>query len=264
MSQTELTISLHNGISIPLFGLDTIRYNEAEAYAAVTNALENGIRHIETASDYGTEKIIGQAIHYSPIPRSSLFVTDEINGINNTEAMIRSAEAAIRRLDLDYIDLLLMAWNGGETETDPANENVYKAWKGLEQLYKCGNAHAIGIVDFYPWQIEYLLQNVDIAPMVSYVGLFPGHPDIDKLITNAEHNIQTMAYLPANIQNVINSKEISILAEKHHCTAEEIILQYLKQKSCAIAVRKTIIPDLQILLDEDEMNYLDVMKDYTV
>ena len=100
--------------------------------------------------------------------------------------------------------------------------------------------------------------------MVSYVGLLPGHPDIDKLITNAEHNIQTMAYLPANIQNVINSKEISILAEKHHCTAEEIILQYLKQKSCAIAVRKTIIPDLQILLDEDEMNYLDVMKDYTV
>ena len=128
MSQTELTISLHNGISIPLFGLDTIRYSEAEAYAAVTNALENGIRHIETASDYGTEKIIGQAIHDSPIPRSSLFVTDEINGINNTEAMIRSAEAAIRRLDLDYIDLLLMAWNGGETETDPANENVYKAW----------------------------------------------------------------------------------------------------------------------------------------
>ncbi len=264
MSQTELTISLHNGISIPLFGLDTIRYHENEAYAAVTNALENGIRHIETSSEYGTEKEIGQAIHDSPIPRSSLFITDEIHGISNTDAMIRSAEAAIKRLDLDYVDLLLMAWNGGETENDPANGNVYKAWKGLESLYKCGNAHAIGIVDFFPWQIEYLLQNVEIAPMVSYVGLFPGHPDIDRLVTNAEHNILTMAYLPENIRNVISSREISILAEKHHCTAEEIILQYLKQKSCAITVRRTVIPDLQILLDDDEMQYLDVMKDYTV
>ena len=263
MSQTESNLNLHNGIPIPLFGLDTIGYSGHTAYTTVKEALANGIRHIETASDYGVEEEIGRAIHDSGIPRASLFVTDEITGINNTDATIRFAQAAIRRLQLDYVDLLLMAWNGGETEDDPANEAVYKAWKGLEHLYKTGNAHAIGIVDFYPWQIEYLLQNVEIAPMVSFVGLFPGHPDIDKLVTNAEHKILTMAYLPQNTDAVLASRERSILAGKHACTPEEIVLQYLKQKKCAITVRSTKLSETEVQLDEEEMLFLDVMKDYT-
>ena len=262
MSQTESIRHLHNGIPIPLFGLDTINYKE-KTYSTVLEALHNGIRHIETASDYGVEAAIGKAIQDSGIPRCDLFITDEITGLNNTDATVRAAKASFRRLQLDYIDLLLMAWNGGYTETDPANVNIYKAWKGLEKLYKCGNAHAIGIVDFDPWQIEYLLQNVEIAPMVSFVGLYPGHPDFDRLVTNKEHNILTMAYLPGNIDTVINSRELKVLAEKHHCSTEEIILQYLKQKNCVITVRRTSLPETELTLADDEMQFLDVMNDYT-
>lgn len=262
MSEPEFIRHLHNGISIPLFGLDTIGYEGKQAYSAVTEALSNGIRHIETASDYGIEAQIGQAVQDSGIDRSSIFLTDEITGINNADATVRIAEAAIRRLQADYIDLLLMAWNGGENEDDPANTNVYKAWKGLEKMYKSGSAHAIGIVDFYPWQIEYLLQNVEIAPMVSLVGLYPGHPDIDKQITNAEHNILTMAYLPGNLTTLAETRELQILAKKHQCSAEAVILQYLKQKNCVITFRRTTLPETVIHLEEDEMQFLDVMKDY--
>ncbi len=257
------SLSLHNGISIPLYGLDTIGLTAADAYRAVTEAVHKGIRHIETSAEYGIESEIGRAILECGVPRKELFLTDEIRGISNTDATIRSANASMKRLNADYIDLLLLSWNGGDTADDPKNRNIYKAWKGLESLYKSGAAHAIGIVDFYPWQVEYLLNEVEIAPMVCYAGLFPGHPDLDKLMTYAEHRILTMAYLPENADKVLASKELKIFAEKHGCSPHDIVLQYLRQKNCAITMRNAAIQEVPIELSEDEMNFLDLMKDYT-
>ena len=262
MFQKQPSIELHNGIEIPLYGLDTIALNASEAYTFVRQAIDNGIRHIETAAEYGIEAEIGKAIADSGIGRSELFLTDEISGIRNTGATRRSAEAALRRLSTDYVDLLLMGWNGGQSEEDPANSGVYLAWKGLESLYKSGKAHAIGIVDFAPWQIEYLLQDVEIAPMVSHVGLYPGHPDIAKLNSNEEHAILTMAYLPKCIEAVISSRELGILAKKHECQPYDIILQYLRCKQCAITLRQTNISHHEVPLDEEEIHFLDSMKDY--
>ena len=262
MALNKDIINLHNGIQVPLSGLDTIGLDSSTAGKQIAEAAANGILHIETAADYGIESAVGEALKQSGVPRSELFLTDEIIGINNTDATVRSAKASIRRLGTDYVDLLLMAWNGGSDENDPNNRAVYKAWKGLEALYKSGAAHAIGIVDFYPWQVEYLLNDVEIAPMVCYAGLYPGHPDIEKLMNYAEHNILPMAYLPRNIEKVLNSKELAILAEKHSCRPREIVLQYLKQKNCAITIREPYLPCHEVILQDDEMMFLDMMKDY--
>lgn len=263
MNATHEKLKLHNGIEIPLYGLDTIGFKENELKSLIKEAMENGIVHIETAAEYNTETAIGEAIAECGIARKDLFLTDEIKGINNTDATVRSANASLRRLGVDYVDLLLLAWNGGANESDPNNKRVYKAWKGLEALYKTGAAHAIGIVDFYPWQVEYLLNDVEIAPMVCYAGLFPGHPDLEKLVTYSEHNILTMAYLPRDIDKVLASRELNILAEKHDCSPRDIVLQYLKQKKCVVTLRKPVLPKEGITLTEEEMIFLDVMKDYT-
>ena len=263
MALSQNRVKLHNGITVPLYGLDTIGFSEEELPSLIRQAINNGITHIETSAEYNTEAAIGEAIRESGIPRKDLFLTDEIKGINNTEATVRSANASLRRLGVDYVDLLLLAWNGGDNETDPQNKRVHVAWKGLEKLYKTGYAHAIGIVDFYPWQVEYLLNDVEIAPMVCYAGLYPGHPDLEKLVTYAEHNILTMSYLPQNIDLVLASKELKILAEKHQCTPRDIVLQYLKQKNCVITLRRPVLPSEGISLTEEEMIFLDMMKDYT-
>ena len=262
MSFTTQNLTLHNGTAIPLFGLDTITLNESTAAAAVSNALNDGIRHIATSAEYSIESAIGEALQKSGVSRAELFLTDEIRGLRNTDALIRSAQASMRRLRTDYIDLLLLAWNGGGKEDDPANRDVYRSWKGLEALYKNGQAHAIGIVDFYPWQVEYLLQDVEIAPMVCYVGLYPGHPDIERLAAYAEHRITTMAYLPSGISKVMDSRELHILSEKHACTTREILVQYLKQKNCVITLSEPFLPSAAVFLSEEEMIFLDVMHDY--
>ena len=263
MSFTEQTLALHNGSFIPLYGLDTISYDASEIPSVVSKALNNGFRHIETAADYGVEEEIGTALLNSPVPRADLFITDEITGLKNTEATIRSAKASLKRLHTDYFDLLLMAWNGGEQEDSASNKQVMTAWKGLEQLYKNGSARAIGIVDFLPWQVEYLLQDVEIAPMVCHVGLYPGHPDIEQLATYTEHRILTMAYLPEHLEKVITSRELRILAEKHHCAPLDIVLEYLQRKKCAITLRNPEVPETRPSLSEEEMIFLDVMKDYS-
>ena len=262
MSTTERSLILHNHTEIPLYGLDTIDLTDTTAESAVHRALNAGIRHFATAAEYSIEASLGEALEHSSVPRSDLFLTDEIRGLTNTDALIRSAHASLWRLRTDYVDLLLLAWNGSKTEDDPGNRNVYASWKGLESMYKTGEAHAIGIVDFYPWQVEYLLQDVEIAPMVCYVGLYPGHPDIERLATYAEHRITTMVYLPHEIDNVLNSRELTILSNKHHCTPDAIVLQYLKQKNCAITIREPALPKTDFSLSEEEMTFLDVMRDY--
>ena len=263
MPLTQNETLLHNGIRIPLCGLDTIGLTPGTAYAGIRNALSSGIRHIETAAEYGTEAEIGKALEDADIPRSELFLTDEIVGLKTTEATLRSACRSMKKLGQDYLDLILMAWNGGTEENDPANREVLLAWKGLESLYKCGNAHAIGIVDFLPWQVEYLLQDTEIAPMVSLIDIYPGHPDIDVLETYRDHRIQPMVYLPADIRNVVGSREITILSKKHECRNEDIILQYLLQKDCVITTVTGELFQMQFRLSEDEMRFLDLMKDYS-
>lgn len=257
-------IELHNGIRIPLCGLDTIQLTLSTAYAGIRNALDSGICHIETAADYGLEKEIGKALDDADVPRSKLFITDEIVGLKSSEATMHAAERSMKRLGIDYIDLLLMAWNGGAEESDPKNKEVLSAWKGLESLYKCGNARAIGIVDFMPWQVEYLLQDVEIAPMVSLIRIYPGHPDLEVLESYRYHRIQPMAYLPRDIENVSASREISILSKKHECRNEEIILQYLVQKDCVITTVNGAQYEVKFRLSEEEMRFLDLMKDYSV
>ncbi|MBR2762238.1 MAG: aldo/keto reductase [Solobacterium sp.] len=263
MPVTPIEIELHNGIRIPLCGLDTIHLTPGTAYGGILDALERGILHIETAAEYGIETEIAKAIEDADLPRSKLFITDEIIGLKTAEATEKSAARSMKKLGIDYIDLLLMTWNGGSKEDDPKNKEVLAAWKGIEAMYKRGDARAIGIADFLPWQVEYLLQEIEIAPMVSLICIYPGHPDIDVLETYKEHRILPMAYLPRSIQNVIQSKEIGILSKKHGCRNEDIVLQYLVQKECVITTMRGENYEIRLVLSPEEMSFLDLMKDYS-
>ena len=263
MPVTPIEIELHNGIRIPLCGLDTIHLRPSTAYGGTLDALERGILHIETAAEYGIETEIAKAIEDADLPRSKLFITDEIVGLKTAEATEKAAGRSMKKLGIDYIDLLLMNWNGGSDENDPKNREVFAAWKGIEAMYKRGDARAIGIADFLPWQVEYLLQDVEIAPMVSLICIYPGHPDIEILETYADHRILPMAYFPRDIQNVIQSKEIGILSKKYGCRNEDILLQYLVQKECVITTVCGENYEMKLVLSPEEMSFLDLMKDYS-
>jgi diketogulonate reductase-like aldo/keto reductase len=260
-------IRLHNGIEMPSLAFDTYGLTAGTAHDAVLHHLQCGGRHIDTSADFGVEKQIAAAIADSGIPRNELFLTDEIpGGEANHDAAVRAVEVSLKRLASDYVDLLLMGWCGGTSKDDPDNTKADTAWSALETVYKNGNAHSIGILDFQPWQIEYLLQRTEIVPMVSLVPIYPGYPSTASVKANKEHNFCTVAYLPRKIRQVLDSTEIHIFAEKYHTDPLDIVTQYVRQKADALTITVPFneVKEESFRFSEPELKYLDVMKDYGV
>lgn len=267
MNFTTDRIKLHNGVYMPLLGYDTEKLIPGTAYTSILHAIQTGMRHIDTSADFGVEKDIAEAISLSGIAREELFITDEIPTPEmNTKAAVHAAEASLKRLGIDYVDLFLISWTGGSEAADPDNEVVRQTWKAIEEIYKTGKAKALGILDFTPWQIEYLLQDVEIAPMVSLNCIYPGSPEKEIQRSCDEHNIQQLSYLPKKDEGLLNASELRIFAEKYHTDPYGIILQYLHQKDCAAVLRITPdqLTDTVFTFSEDEMKYLDSIKDYAV
>src|SRR5476649_2523124 len=99
------------GIQLPTLGLGTFRMPEDICLPAVESALELGYRHIDTAQMYGNEAAVGSAIAHAGLPRADLHVTTKVWHENLApEAIVRSFDASLTKLQLDYVDLFLVHW----------------------------------------------------------------------------------------------------------------------------------------------------------
>src|SRR5919206_3121543 len=108
---TVPTLRLNDGHSIPQIGLGTWPLNDAEVAPVVVAAIETGYRHIDTAYRYGNERGVGQGIRDSGIRREDLFVTTKLDGAyQGDDRAIEGLDESLRRLGLDYVDLLLIHW----------------------------------------------------------------------------------------------------------------------------------------------------------
>lgn len=136
------TITLNNGVKMPLLGLGVFQIDPNQTERAVLDAIEIGYRHIDTAQVYGNEKEVGDAIRHSGVARDELFITTKLWISDFTYEKAKVAFA--RSLDLlqtDYVDLYLLHQAIGDT---------YGAWRALEELYEAGKIRAIGVSNFYP------------------------------------------------------------------------------------------------------------------
>ena len=134
-------IKLSNGVEVPLVGFGTFQITEAlEVEKAVINAIKSGYRHIDTAQSYMNEEAVGKGISKSGVNRSELFITTKIWVENvSYNGVLESFEKSLKRLDLEYIDLLLIH--------QPYND-VYGAWRAMEELQERGRVKAIGVSNF--------------------------------------------------------------------------------------------------------------------
>ena len=128
---------------------------------AVSWALQEGYRHIDTASFYQNERQVGMAIQSSGIPRNQIFITtklwvDDIQLVRLDSALQDSME----RLGVDYLDLYLIHWPMG---------NYIDCWKRLEEYYHMGKLKAIGVSNFEPKHLEKLLSVAEVMPMVNQI-----------------------------------------------------------------------------------------------
>lgn len=212
-------LTLNNGTTIPQLGFGVFKVDPDETTRIVTDALEVGYRHIDTAAIYGNEEGVGQAIASSGVPRDELFVTTKLWNDRQTDAEAAFDES-LGKLGLDYVDLYLIHW------PTPQKDTFVQAWKSLEKIYASGRAKAIGVSNFLVPHLEKLLANTDVVPAVNQIELHPAHQQPEVTAFSREHGIAIEAWGPLGQGKypLFETPEVSQAAEAHGKTPAQVVI----------------------------------------
>jgi diketogulonate reductase-like aldo/keto reductase len=229
------TTTLNNGVKMPWFGLGVYKSQEgSEVETAVAAALEAGYRLIDTASLYGNERGVGNAIRASGIRREDVFVTTKVwNSDQGYDETLRAFEASLERLGFDYVDLYLVHW--------PVKGKYKDTWRALERIYKEGRARAIGVSNFHIHHLEDLMASAEVVPAVNQVECHPLLSQVELRRFCREHNIAFQAWAPIMKGN-LELPVLQELAAKYGKTPAQIVLRWDLQNDI-LTIPKSVRPE---------------------
>lgn len=245
MNLLEKTFTLSDGKVIPVIGLGTWQVPNEVAYQSVKEALEVGYTHIDTAQFYQNEEGVGKAIKDSGIARENLFVTSKIaSPIKNYKDAKESIEESLRKLDMPYIDLMLIHWprpmvNGKMDDSHNYNEENVEVYRAMEESYKEGKLKSIGVSNFSVDDLKNILENCEVKPVVNQIELHIGHLLTDTLEFCKENDIAIEAYSPIATGKLIIHEGVKKIAERLNVSVPELSLAYALTK-CAVVLPKTV------------------------
>jgi len=224
-------IRLNDGYSIPQLGLGTWPLDDDQVAAAVVSAVEAGYRHIDTAVKYGNEEGVGNGIRASGVERSEIFVTTKLDGqFQGHDRAIEGLEGSLRRMKLDYVDLLLIHW------PLPARDEFISTWKTFERLQAEGKARSIGVSNFKPAHLERLFAETDVVPAVNQIQLSPAITRVTEREFHAKHGIVTESYSPlgGSGASLLDAPLLSQLGEKYDKTPGQLVLRWHIQNGLVV------------------------------
>ena len=245
------TVKLNNGIEMPVLGLGTFLSNDpAVCEQSVVDAISLGYRLIDTAQGYGNEEHIGRAIARCGVPRKELFITTKVwfKNYGNTRA---SVEESMRKLQTDYLDLVLLHWPFGDT---------YAAWRVLEELYTEGKIRAIGVSNYTADRLVDLVNYNKVVPAVNQVetNLVSQQTEVrtwmDKL------GVQHMGYAPfgqGKINEIYADEALQYIAGRYHKTVRQVVLRFQIQSDVVVIPKTTHIERMKENLEVFDFELLD-------
>ena len=219
---TAPTLLLNDGNSIPQIGLGTSPLSDKEVAPAIVAAIEAGYRHIDTAYKYGNETGVGQGIRDSGIRREDVFVTTKLDGTyQGDDRAIDGLDGCLRRLGLDYVDLLLIHW------PLPQRGEYVSTWKTFEKLVAAGKARSIGLSNFKPAHIDRLLAEASIRPTVNQIQLNPRITRPEQRAYDSAQGIVTVAWSPLGSgSDLLDHSTVAALAVKYGKTPAQVVLRW--------------------------------------
>lgn len=227
------TYTLSNGVCIPKLGLGTWLIPDSEAAAAVESAIEIGYRHIDSAQAYGNERGVGQGVRASGIPREQIFITTKVAAENKTyEEAAASIDESLRKLGMDYADLIIIhcpqPWREFRGPKRYFQENK-QVWKALEDAYLAGKVKSIGVSNFLVDDLQNILEDCRIKPMVNQILLHIGETPQDLLSFCKDQDILVEAYSPIAHGQALKNAQIAAVAERYGVTIPQLCIQYTLQ-----------------------------------
>ena len=240
------TYTLSNGVLIPKLGLGTWLIPDNEAATAVESAMETGYRHIDTAQAYGNERGVGEGVRACGIPREQIFITTKVAAENKTyESAAASIDESLQKLGMDYADLIIIhcpqpwAEFRGPKRYFAENKQV---WKALEEAYEAGKVKAIGVSNFLVDDLQNILEDCRIKPMVNQILLHIGETPRDLLSFCQQQDILIEAYSPIAHGQALKNARIAAVAERYGVTIPQLCIQYTLQLG-TVSLPKSSNPD---------------------
>lgn len=246
--------TLNNGVEMPVLGYGVFQTPPEETERCVREALEVGYRLIDTAQAYGNEEGVGAAVRASGVPREEVFITSKIWVANmNYERATASIEESLRKLDTDYIDLMLLHQAMGDYPG---------AYRAMEEAYRAGRLRAIGVSNFYPERLIDVALLAEVVPAVNQIETHPFRQQDAAHEVMAGLGVAHEAWAPfAEGKNGVFTNPVpSAIGEKHGKRPGQVILRALMHKDVIVipkSVRRARMEEnfdvFDFELDEEDM-----------
>ena len=230
------TVKLSSGYDMPILGLGTYSLHGATCVNSVKDALKAGFRKIDTAHMYDNEEEVGQGVRESGVPREEIFVATKLypNQYSNPEVAI---EECLRKLDIGYIDLMLLHHPGA---------NDVKAYKAMEKYVAAGKIRSIGVSCYYVKEINEFLPKVNIKPVLVQNEVPPYYQDTEVMEHLHDLGIVVEAWYPlggrGHQKELLSDPVLSEIAARHNKSVAQIILRWDLQRG-VVAIPGSSNPD---------------------
>ncbi|AEB30992.1 glyoxal reductase [Carnobacterium sp. 17-4] len=260
------TYTLINGVKIPKLGLGTWMIDNEAVVQVVKDALDSGYRHIDTAEAYLNEEGVGRGLKESGVNRENVFVTTKLEGdIKNYEEAVKAIEKSLELLNVDYIDLMIIhspqPWANFRDGNHYFEGNL-EAWRALEEAYEAGKLRAIGVSNFEQVDLENLITNGTVKPMVNQVLAHITNVPTDVIEYCQSQDIIVEAYSPIAHGAILDHAVVKEMAEKYKASPAQLSIRYVLQLG-TVALPKTTNKDhmksnadIDFTISEEDMNTL--------
>ena len=187
-------------------------------------ALDAGYRLIDTASVYGNEREVGEAVASGGVPREELIITTKAwrtqLGYDN---VLRAYEESLKKLKMDYADIYLLHWPARDYKVDR------DSWRAMERLYDEGLVKAVGVSNYLTHHLENLLAVCNVSPMLDQIEFHPGYTQWDTVSFAQSHGICVEAWSPFARGRLNENALLVTLAEKYDVSVQTICLSFACQ-----------------------------------
>lgn len=234
-------LPLNTGAGIPQLGLGTWPLDDAQVADAVVAAAEVGYRHLDTATRYGNEAGVAEGMRRTGIPRDEFFVTTKLDGeFQGGDRPAVGLRAALDRMRLDYVDLLLIHW------PLPQRDEYVDTWRAFERLHAEGLARAIGVSNFKVAHLERLAAETGTVPAVNQVELSPAITRPEQRAYHEAHGIVTESYSPlggqSGVRSLLAEPAVTRVAERLGRTPAQVVLRWHVQHGLVV-IPKSASPE---------------------
>jgi 2,5-diketo-D-gluconate reductase B len=233
--ETDLEYQMIKGEKIPSLGLGTWRLSGKECVRAVERALALGYRHIDTAQMYANEGEVGRGMRNSGVYREHVFLVTKVRTSRfSHDDVLRSTRESLKKLQTDYVDLLLMHWPSSSVRLE-------ETLGAMTKLQEEGSVKYVGVSNFPPLMVEEAAKHAEI--FCNQVEYHPYKAQNELLEQAREMDYLLTAYSPVARGAVANDATLREIGEVHGKTPAQVALRWLIQQEKVVAIPKAASED---------------------